>query len=87
MPPRHQRAVPDHERVWSRAHSGYFAGETLTLADLLLAPQLDFLQLTPEWQTLTAAHSNLGSWLGRMRSRPSMIATTWERVAAMASAA
>jgi glutathione S-transferase len=65
----------------------YLAGETLTLADLLLAPQLDFLKQTPEWQTLAAPHANLRSWLERMQARPSMLATTWERVAARAQAA
>jgi glutathione S-transferase len=61
----------------------YFAGEAFTLADVLLAPQLDFLGQTPEWQTLTAHHRNLRSWLDRMRERPSVAATTWEKVAAM----
>lgn len=61
----------------------YFAGEAFTLADVLLAPQLDFLGQTPEWQTLTAQHANLRRWLDRMRERPSLAATTWEKVAAM----
>jgi glutathione S-transferase len=65
----------------------YFTGDTLTLADLLLAPQLDFLQQTPEWQALTASHPNLGRWLARMNARPSFAATTWDKVAAMAQAA
>jgi glutathione S-transferase len=61
----------------------YFAGEAFTLADALLAPQLDFLGQTPEWPALTANHANLGRWLERMRERPSFAATTWEKVAAM----
>jgi len=65
----------------------YFAGDTLTLADLLLAPQLDFLQQTPEWEALTASHPNLGRWLAQMNARPSFAATTWTKVAAMAQAA
>jgi len=64
----------------------YFAGEAVTLADVLLAPQLDFLAQTPEWQTLTAQHANLRRWLERMRERPSLAATTWEKVAAMCRA-
>jgi glutathione S-transferase len=64
-----------------------FAGETLTLADLMLAPQLDFLQQTPEWQPLSANHANLREWLTRMLARPSFLTTTWEKVAARASAA
>lgn len=65
----------------------YFAGDSLSLADVLLAPQLDFFTETPEWEPLTAKNTNLRSWLDRMNSRPSMVATTWERVAAMAKAA
>jgi glutathione S-transferase len=65
----------------------YFAGESLTLADLLLAPQLDFLRQTPEWEPLTAAHANLRQWLTRVQERASFRATTWEKVAAMAQAA
>ena len=65
----------------------YFTGDTLTLADLLLAPQLDFLQQTPEWEPLTASHPNLGRWLARVTARPSFSATTWSKVAAMAQAA
>jgi glutathione S-transferase len=65
----------------------YFVGTTLSLADLMLAPQVDFLAATPEWAALGAPRRNLAAWLGRMRSRPSLEATTWERVAAMAKAA
>jgi glutathione S-transferase len=64
-----------------------FVGDTPTLADLMLAPQLDFFRMTPEWEPLAAPHPNLRAWLERMVARPSMVATTWERVAAMARAA
>ena len=67
--------------------NGFFAGESITLADLILAPQLDFFAATPEWQPLTAQCPNIRQWLDRMNARPSMCATTWERVAAMAKAA
>jgi glutathione S-transferase len=65
----------------------FFVGDSLTLADVLLAPQLDFLRELPEWEVLTASHVNLRAWMTRMNARPSMAATTWERVAAMAKAA
>jgi glutathione S-transferase len=64
-----------------------FAGETVSLADLLLAPHLDFFSDTPEWAALGAPHANLVAWLARMQARPSMQATTWERVDGMAKAA
>ena len=65
----------------------YFTGESLTLADLLLAPQLDFLQQTPEWEPLSAAHVNLRQWLTRMQARASLRAATFSQVVAMAQAA
>jgi glutathione S-transferase len=65
----------------------YFAGEVMSLADLLVAPQLDLLAQAPEWATLTAEAPNLVAWLDRMTERASMKATTWERAAEMARAA
>ena len=65
----------------------YFVGEAPSLADILLAPQLDFLSATPEWATLSAGHTALAAWLARMNARPSLAATTWERVAQLARAA
>jgi glutathione S-transferase len=65
----------------------FFVGDNLSLADVLLAPQLDFMSETPEWAALSAAHANLSAWLVRMRARPSLAATTWERVTQLARAA
>jgi len=65
----------------------YFAGDAVSLADLLVAPQIDFMAPTPEWSELGAINANLAAWLQRMQARPSFVATTWERVAEMAKAA
>ena len=65
----------------------FFAGEDLSLADLVIAAQLDFFLETPEWPVLAGPHPALAAWLGRLRDRPSRRATTWERVAALAVAA
>jgi len=65
----------------------YLAGDSISLADLHVAPQLDLLAMTPEWNELSANAGNLTGWLGRMGTRASMTATTWERVAEMARAA
>jgi glutathione S-transferase len=65
----------------------FFVGDSISLADVVLAPQLDFFHGTPEWQPLTAKSANLHRWLDRMNARPSMVATTWERAAAMAKVA
>jgi glutathione S-transferase len=64
----------------------YFGGEECSLADIMIAPQLDFFTGTPEWPALTAKSPNLVRWMDKMSARPSMRATTWDRVAAMAQA-
>ncbi|HYE48359.1 MAG TPA: glutathione S-transferase family protein [Azospirillaceae bacterium] len=63
----------------------YFTGEETSLADLLVAPQLDILSGTPEWRVLTGGQPNLVRWLERMNARPSFQRTTWARVAEMAA--
>lgn len=65
----------------------YFAGEALSLADLMLAPAVEFFTIIPEWSVLGAPHANLVAWMKRMQDRPSMKATTWERVSELAKAA
>jgi glutathione S-transferase len=67
--------------------NAYFAGDTYSLADILVAPQLDFLAATPEWSQLTASLPNLVTWLERMNARSSFKATTWEKVTELAKAA
>jgi len=69
------------------AGNSFLAGDAPSLADLVLAPQLDFLNSTPEGASLINTHANLVAWLARMSARPSMQATTWERVNEMAKAA
>ena len=65
----------------------FFVGDSLSLADLMLAPQIEFFSLTPEWGALGAPRPNLAAWLARMEARPSLAATTWDKVAEMARAA
>lgn len=84
------QAMPQARTVFnelSRLLGGkpYFAGDDVSLAGLMVAPQVDFLSQTPEWTSLATA--NLVSWLNRMMARPSFKATTWERIAALAAAA
>lgn len=64
----------------------YFAGDTVSLADLMLAPPIEMFTFTPEWSALGEPHANLVAWIARMQQRPSMKATTWERVSELAKA-
>ena len=64
----------------------YFAGDQVSLADLIVAPQIDFFVDLPEWAPLTAKNGKLVAWLERMNARPSLAQTTWDHTAAMAAA-
>jgi glutathione S-transferase len=59
----------------------YVAGEAISLADIHLICHLCLLPLYAEGQQLLAPHPNLAGWIERMESRPSLQATTWERLA------
>lgn len=52
----------------------YLAYAEMSLADLMLAPQIDYIAMTPEGNAILAGTA-LEAWLERMRKRPSMIAT------------
>jgi glutathione S-transferase len=85
-------AMPKAQVVFSElarllGEKAYLASNDLTLADLMVAPHMDFIAQTPEWELLTQDRRNLVAWLARMNARKSSQETTWERVAAMASAA
>jgi glutathione S-transferase len=87
-----EAAMPKARTVFAElarllGEQSFFAGEDLSLADLMLAPAISFFTATPEWAELGAPHQNLVAWLARMEARPSMKATTWERVTEMAQAA
>lgn len=64
----------------------YLVGEAVSLADLMLAPHLTWLPDSAEGRELLAPYPALGAWIDRMNGRPSMIATTWERLNAIAAA-
>ena len=87
-----EAAMPKAQAVFRElarllGQQSYFAGDAMSLADLLVAPGIDFFTQTPEWKVLGAPHANLVAWLARMEARPSLKATTWERVSEMAKAA
>jgi glutathione S-transferase len=63
------------------------AGEALTIADLMLAPHLTMFAETAEGAPMLQPYSNIRSWVERMNARPSMMATTWDRLHALARAA
>jgi glutathione S-transferase len=64
----------------------FLAARTMTLADLIVGPHMDFLAQTPEWSELTRGRENLVEWLARMGERKCMATTTWEAVSQLALA-
>jgi glutathione S-transferase len=58
----------------------YLACDTMTIADLMLVPHMEFISIAPEGDSLFAPYPGLTGWLARMRERPSMRATTWEKL-------
>ena len=65
----------------------WLAGDALSLADLLLAPQLSMFAQAPEGAQILHEHENLNRWLTRIEARPSMQATTWDRLLERVAAA
>jgi len=87
-----EAAMPKAKTVFNElarllGRASYFAGEEISLADMLLAPAVAFFTRTPEWSVLGAPHPHLVAWLSRMEARPSMQATTWERLTALVAQA
>jgi len=53
----------------------YFGGDSVSLADIMLAAQLDLFGECPEGRELIDSTANLRPWLKRMTARPSFAAT------------
>jgi glutathione S-transferase len=58
----------------------WMAGDVISLADLLLASHLSMFAQAPEGAQILQEHENLRSWLARIEARPSMVATTWDKL-------
>ena len=55
----------------------WLAGDAVTLADIHLAPMMDFFLMTQEGRRTIAGFPLLGAWWERMKRRPSMLATPY----------
>jgi glutathione S-transferase len=54
----------------------YFAGDRISIADIMLGAQLDLFRECAEGRELIGGTKNIGRWLDRMVARPSFVATT-----------
>ena len=75
--PRAQVCLRELERLLGS--SEFLTGDSLSIADLMLAPQLLFFRGTPEAEQLMRGTS-LDAWLKRMQARPSIQATEVDRL-------
>jgi glutathione S-transferase len=62
-----------------RGSSTFMAGDSVSIADLMLVPHIEFFTQVPEGQTLLKGTA-VEEWLARMRSRPSMKATERDKL-------
>lgn len=67
------------------AEGGYFAGEAVSLADLLILPTLVMFEATPEGADALARTPHLERWRTAMTARPSFAATAFQSPAAVAA--
>src|SRR5271166_3690572 len=79
--PRFNRPVDEDEIVKAIPNA------RLCIADLLLAPHLSMFAQAPEGAQILQEHENLSRWLARIEARPSMQATTWDRLLERVAAA
>ncbi len=70
--PRASVCIRELERL--KGSAPFLAGDQLTIADLMVAPQLAFFRATPEGTALLSG-TQLDEWLKLMCARPSMQAT------------
>jgi glutathione S-transferase len=83
--PRAQVCIAEIARLLGDAP--FMAGEELSIADLMLAPHLTMFAETAEGAPVLQPHPNIRAWVERMNARPSMMATTWDRLHELARAA
>jgi glutathione S-transferase len=79
-----EKALPDaraciNELARLQGSAPFMAGENVSIADLMLAPHIDYFSKTPEGEMLLR-NTSLASWIERMRSRSSMRATDPDRL-------
>src|SRR5262245_7050222 len=68
--PQAQLCVREIERLMDG--NAFLADDRPTLADLMLAPHLDYFAMTPEGQSALAPHPRLRDWQQRMATRASV---------------
>lgn len=63
----------------------YFAGDQISLADIMAFAHIEFMPMSPEGRELLEG-SPLNAWLDRMNARPSAHATSWDELNRRAAA-
>jgi glutathione S-transferase len=60
------------------ADHDYVAGDSLSIADLMLVPHFEFFSMTQEGRAILAPYPRLSAWLERLQERDSMKKTGFE---------
>lgn len=73
-------AIPGAEKAFGvlenfLGNRSFLVGDTLSLADLHLAPNYAYFLMTPEGETITQSKPNLRRWWNGIRERDAMIKT------------
>jgi glutathione S-transferase len=71
--PRVRLCLAEVERIMGG--DAWLAGPSISLADLMLAPNIAYMTMTPESPALMAERPGLARWWQAMSARPSMAAT------------
>jgi len=62
-----------------KGSGAFMAGDSVSIADLMLAPHMEYFSAVPEGQAMLKG-TGIEEWLARMQSRPSMQATQRDRL-------
>jgi glutathione S-transferase len=71
--PKAETAIAALEKIIG--NNAYLAGDSVSLADLLLVPIYDYMTQIPEGQKLLAKAPNLQRWWDSVSTRPSLAKT------------
>ena len=76
-----EAALPEIRKVLApidRAIDGrdFVVGDSVTLADILLIPMVEYVKAMPEGKELISAFPNLRRWTDKLAQRPSYVAAT-----------
>lgn len=71
--PKARLCLAEIERIMG--DGAWLAGSEVSLADLFVAPVMDYFRATPEGSAALAEHARVAGWMDRIAARPSAVAS------------